>query len=209
MKISSPALHGEHILIESGIIVQFLADLFPARQLEPASGTPAGAMVRARLNFFVDTWNTKVGSFMFSLFKAHTPEERERFSRDWVAAVRREIEPLLADANPYFGGSRRLTLAEVCARTQTLDFFYGKILMGQKVNVAPFIMRIYALAAAGILPASVSEGLSKLPNFSRWAAAVQREPSVLSVWNADKFTERSQERLDRMKAMKEANHHAK
>jgi glutathione S-transferase len=113
MKISSAALGGEHILIESSIIVQFLADLLPGRQLEPASNTPAGAMARARLNFFVDTWNTKVGSFMFSLFKAQTAAERESFSRDWVAAVRREIEPLLADAAPYFGGSQRLTLAEV------------------------------------------------------------------------------------------------
>jgi glutathione S-transferase len=67
-------------------------------------------------------------------------------------------------------------------------------------------MRIYALAAADILPASVSDGLAKLPNFSRWAQAVQREPSVLSIWNADKFTQRSRERLERMKAMKEANH---
>ena len=123
MKISSPALGGEHILIESGIIVQFLADLLPGRQLEPASNTPAGAMARARLNFFVDTWNTKVGSFMFSLFKAQTAAERESFSRDWVAAVRREIEPLLADAAPYFGGSQRLTLAEVGPPFRRLSAF--------------------------------------------------------------------------------------
>ena len=123
MKISSSALGGEHTLIESGIIVQFLADLLPARRLAPPSNSPAGAMARARLNFFIDTWNIKVGSFMFSLFKAQTAAERESFSRDWVAAVRREIEPLLADAAPYFGSSRRLTLAEVGPSFRHLSAF--------------------------------------------------------------------------------------
>jgi glutathione S-transferase len=114
LKIAAPALgSGEHILIESGIIVQFLADLLPSGRLELPSNTVAGAMQRARLNFFIDTWNTKVGPFMFNLFKAQTAADRESFSRDWVGAVRKEIEPLLADAAPYFGGSQRLTLAEV------------------------------------------------------------------------------------------------
>lgn len=100
------------MLIESQIIAQFLADVVPG-VLAPVSNNPQGAFGRARINYFIDTWNTKVGSFMFNLFRAQTDVERETLSKEWVAAVRKEIEPLLADATPFFGGSQRLTLAEV------------------------------------------------------------------------------------------------
>jgi glutathione S-transferase len=182
LKISSPALGGEHILIESAIITQFLADVVPGR-LAPPSNTPLGAIYRARLNFFIDTWNTKVGTLMFHLFKATTPSEREVYSAEWVKAVAKEIEPLLTDAEPYFAGSKKMTLAEVM--------------------VAPFIVRIYALAYANVLPSSVIEGLEKLPHFGRWAANVRKEQSVLSVWNPDKFVSRTNERLEKMAQMKQ------
>jgi glutathione S-transferase len=100
-------------LTESGVIAQFLADLVPGSHLLPPSNTPDGALFRARVGFFVDTWNTKIGNFMFSLFRAQTPAESEKMSQEWVAAVRKEIEPLLADAGPFFGGQSRVTLAEV------------------------------------------------------------------------------------------------
>jgi len=179
VRIASPKLGGEHILIESGIIVQFLADVVPG-PLAPVSNNPLGAIVRARLNYFIDTWNTKIGSFMFTMFRAATPDAREALSREWVAAVKKEIEPLLADAKPYFGGNSKMTLAEI--------------------NVAPFIMRIYALAAANVLPKSVVEGLDGLPNFKAWASSIRQEKSVLSIWDGDKFVDRTQTRLERMKA---------
>jgi glutathione S-transferase len=113
LRIASPKLGGEHILIESEIIVQFLADAVPG-PLAPPSNTPQGAIARARLNYFIDTWNTKIGSYMFNMFRAAKIDAREALSSEWVAAVKKEIEPLLTDANPYFGGSSSMTLAEVC-----------------------------------------------------------------------------------------------
>jgi glutathione S-transferase len=178
LKISSAALGGEHILIESHIIVQFLADVVPGI-LAPSSETPQGAFARARLNYFTDTWNTKVGTFMFKLFGAQTLADRERLGTEWVAAVKKEIEPLLGDAAPFFGGSKRLTLAEV--------------------NVAPFLLRIWALAAAEIIPKSVTNGLDQLPNFSKWANSVMAQPSVRGIWNEPTFVQRTQQRLERMK----------
>ena len=35
--------------------------------------------------------------------------------RDVVAMLEKEIEPLLKDAKPFFGGSERMTMAEVSA----------------------------------------------------------------------------------------------
>jgi glutathione S-transferase len=183
LKISSPALGGEHILIESAIIVQFLADVVPGR-LAPPSNNPLGAIYRARLNFFIDTWNTKVGTLMFHLFKAASPQERELFANEWVKAVAKEIEPLLADADPYFAGSKKMTLAEVM--------------------VAPFIMRIHALAEANVLPKCVVDGLDKLPNFGKWSANVKAEKSVTGVWDAENFVQRTNDRLEKMAQMKQA-----
>lgn len=50
---------------------------------------------------------------MFSVLKASDEKEKEELTTKWVEAVKKEIEPLLKDAGPFFGGSRRLTLAEV------------------------------------------------------------------------------------------------
>jgi glutathione S-transferase len=115
LRISSSQLAGgkQQVLTESGVIAEFLADLAPNSSLLPPSNTPDGALFRARVSFFIDTWNTKIGNFMFSLFRAQTEPEREKMSQEWVAAVKKEIEPLLADAAPFFGGQSRLTLAEV------------------------------------------------------------------------------------------------
>lgn len=50
---------------------------------------------------------------MFAMFRAGSEDEKEAKSKEWVAAVQKEIEPLLQNANPFFNGSSSLTLAEV------------------------------------------------------------------------------------------------
>jgi len=112
MKYSFGPLHNE-IITESAIVAQFLCDTKPSHLLSASNSSTEAALFRARLNFFVDTWNTKIGSYMFSMFRAESNEEKEAKSKEWVAAVKREIEPLLNTANPFFGGSNDLTLAEV------------------------------------------------------------------------------------------------
>ena len=112
MKYSFGSLHNE-IITESAIVAQFLCDSKPSHLLPASNSSTEAALFRARLNFFVDTWNTKIGSYMFSMFRAESSEEKEVKSKEWVAAVKREIEPLLNNANPFFGGSNDLTLAEV------------------------------------------------------------------------------------------------
>jgi len=186
LKIASPKLGGEHILIESQIIVQFLADAVPDR-LAPPSNTPMGAIYRARLNYFIDTWNTKIGSFMFNMFRAATTEAKEGLSREWVAAVKQEIEPLLSDAKPFYGGSNSMTLVEVM--------------------VAPFILRIYALAEGNVLPRSVVDGLNSLPNFKAWADVIRQQSSVLSIWDSESFVKRTSARIDRMKTVPQPKAH--
>ena len=62
--------------------------------------------------FFADTWTGKVNTYMYQVMKAEG-EEKEKLGAELVEAVRKEIEPLLEGAGPFYGGSKSITLAEV------------------------------------------------------------------------------------------------
>ena len=122
IKISNGLMKDE-IITESAIVSTFLADAFPSSAFYPASKEgPTSALTRARIAFFADTWTAKVNSFTYPILKAEG-EEKDKLSADLVAAVEKEIEPLLNGIGPFFGGSRVMTLAEVrpfsCARRRT------------------------------------------------------------------------------------------
>lgn len=50
---------------------------------------------------------------MYPVYKMNTLEEKQEECKKWAATVEKEIEPLLKNANPFFGGSDKMTLAEV------------------------------------------------------------------------------------------------
>ena len=45
--------------------------------------------------------------------KAENEEEKKQKGEEMVKVVEKEIEPLLQDAAPFFGGSQQMTMAEV------------------------------------------------------------------------------------------------
>lgn len=94
-------------------MTQFLADAHPSHLLK-ASTDEGGPLQRARIAFFVDTYFSKINSLYFAAAKLEAGAEKEEAAAKYVDSVAKEIEPLLADAAPYFGGSSKLTLAEVC-----------------------------------------------------------------------------------------------
>jgi len=166
------------IVTESGIVATFLADAYPSH-LFPASGNPTAALTRARINFFVDTWFSKAGSFWFQILRADG-DEKTKLADEFVQVVGKEIEPLLKDASPFFGGSSKFTLAEALT--------------------APFILRIYALTKHGLLPQSVVDGFEKLPNFAKWAKEVTKQESVLYIWDEEKVVNGTKTRIEKLKA---------
>lgn len=108
-----PALsYNGNIIIESAIVSQFLADAYPSH-LVPSSNAPGGALHRARVALFVDAFSSKLTSPLFGLYTARTDEEKESIAARFTEGLVKEVEPLLADANPFFGGNDKLTLAEV------------------------------------------------------------------------------------------------
>lgn len=142
------------------------------------------ALKRARINFFTDTWNSKASSYWFKIALEDSEEQKEKLSQELISIVGKEIEPLLKDAAPFFGGSSQLTFAEVI--------------------VAPFILRIFAFAKHGVLPKSLVDGLNGLPNFSKWAAEVVKHDSVTYIWDEEKVVENSKKKLASLKAQKKA-----
>ncbi|KAF4630974.1 hypothetical protein G7Y89_g7162 [Cudoniella acicularis] len=163
------------IITESGIVSQFLADAHPSH-LEKTSNEEGGALQRARINFFVDAWFSKVQGFVFPVFKA-VAEEKEELAVKIVDAIVKEIEPLLKDANPYFGGATKFTLAEVLT--------------------ASFVLRVIAFSKyPELLPKSLSAALeAKAPAFFKWANLVVTQESVTYIWDEKKTAERHIERF--------------
>ncbi|KAI0508918.1 glutathione S-transferase domain-containing protein [Xylaria bambusicola] len=155
----------DQIITESAVVAAFLADAFPSH-LVPASTDANGPLTRARIAFFVDTYMSKVNGSLYPLMKATTEEERSAIIQKTVDAVVKEIEPLLANAGPFFGGSSQLTLAEVLTGS--------------------FVIRLWSWPKYGLVPQSVIDQLSeKAPNFSRWAEAVSKHPSVNGIFDAE------------------------
>jgi glutathione S-transferase len=180
---SVPGLLDDEIITESAIVAQFLADAFPGPFLPASKESPTSALARARINFFVDTWTTKVGSNLYPLFMASDVSAKDEIVTKVVAAVEKELEPLLKNAAPFFNGSQELTLAEAL--------------------VAPFLIRLYDASEDGELaPKALAEKLDSLPNFAKWAKAVRSKESVTQIYDAKKILENTKVRLAKMAADK-------
>lgn len=106
----------DEIITESGIVSQFLADAYPSHLL-PASNSVEGALRRARVAFFVDAFFSKFQAHLGKFVFAKTEADAQAGVEAAVAGLVKEVEPLLRDAAPFFGGAEKLTLAEVrCTR---------------------------------------------------------------------------------------------
>lgn len=181
IKYTVPGLFDEEIVTESAIVSQFLADAFPGPFLPASKESPYAALERAKINFFIDTWNTKVQNNFFPLLTAQGAEAKEEKAGAILSAVEKEIEPLLKNAAPFFNGSETLTLAEAI--------------------IAPFLIRTYDFAEDGVLaPKSLAEKLNALPNFGKWAKAVRERESVNKIYDREVVVARTKERIGKMVA---------
>ncbi|KAJ5782287.1 hypothetical protein N7457_004061 [Penicillium paradoxum] len=163
--VPSISYNGE-IITESGIVAQFLADAHPTHLL-PASTTVESALYRARLAFFVDAFFSKVVPHLFASIRAASEAERDAAAEQLAAAVVKEIEPLLegAERGPFFGGSEKLTLAEV--------------------QSGSFLLRIrsWAKPEHGLVSAKLPALLEQAPRFNRWVEATISHESVNSIYD--------------------------
>ncbi|KAF7118928.1 hypothetical protein CNMCM5793_008564 [Aspergillus hiratsukae] len=172
-----------HIITESGIVAQFLADAHPSHLLPP-SNRVEGALQRARIAFFVDTFLSKgLPQFMASQ-RATSDADRAAAGEALVAAIEKEIEPILASqtgSGPFFGGSEKLTLAEVLTGS-----FLLRLLSFHKPEV-------------GLLREDLPELLEKrTPAFTKWAKATVQQKSVNFIWDEKSVVELTKKKLASM-----------
>ncbi|KAI5821193.1 thioredoxin-like protein [Pyronema omphalodes] len=186
-----PALqYNDTILIESGIITQFLADLpGKSKSILPAPTTPEACLFRARLSLFVETFISKVGSQLYQIMLNSKDEaEKETKIANALEAIKKDIVPMLEvkDAEnptgPFFGGSQEFTLAEV--------------------NCASFLIRIYKLGQEkhGLIPSSFVKGLEQIEVFNNWAQACIKRESVSSIFDEEANVARWREKIAAQKA---------
>ena len=119
-----------------------------------------------------------MGSYWFQILRAED-EAKEQLVKEFLDKVGKEIEPLLSDAKPFFGGSSKVTLAEALT--------------------APFILRIVSFSRNGVLPKSVSQGLEALPNFNKWSQAVIKEDSVTYIWDEASVVSSTKKKIESLK----------
>ena len=105
--------YGGQAIIESAVIAQFLADSVEATHLTPRTGNVQAAFMRARLATFIDTYFSMANKYYYRAIEAKTEEDADEVGKRYVEAVVKDVEPLLQDADPFFGGSNKLTMAEV------------------------------------------------------------------------------------------------
>ncbi|CAK7231653.1 hypothetical protein SBRCBS47491_008003 [Sporothrix bragantina] len=106
-------VYGTQIIRESAIVAQFLADSVPSTHLTPRTGEPEDAVMRAQMAYFVETYFARVNKYYYPAIAAQTEVEADALGVQFNDAVCAEMEPLLQDAGPFFGGSKQLTMAEV------------------------------------------------------------------------------------------------
>ncbi|KAL2832677.1 thioredoxin-like protein [Aspergillus pseudoustus] len=171
------------IIPESAIVTQLLADAHPSHLLPP-SNTEAGAIQRAHISFFVDTFVSKVLPHSFTAHRAATDEERSAATLALVEAIEKNnLEALLypegaSGSGPFFRGAEKLTLAEALTGS--------------------FLLRLLSLHKPeyGLLAPELPELFEKrTPKFLKWAQAVVAQESVNFIWDEKVVGERTAKRF--------------
>ncbi|KAJ5663484.1 hypothetical protein N7507_004215, partial [Penicillium longicatenatum] len=163
-------VHDGHVLTEPGLITQFLVDF----------SEPGGALQRFNVTFFVESYFTKAHCY-FDTAIISCDEEETTAAQKYIDGIVNHIEPLLEDAAPFFGGSSRLTFAEVQAGS--------------------FLLRVIELTKHPvILPGFFIGALEdKAPNFGRWSHAVIGEATVTAVWDEEDVVKRTFDKIEAAK----------
>ncbi|KAL4861417.1 hypothetical protein BDV12DRAFT_180322 [Aspergillus spectabilis] len=177
------------IIPESAIVTQLLADAHPSHLLPP-SNTVEGAIQRAHISFFVDTFFSKVWSSAVAAQKASSESERSEATEALVAAIEKnKVEDLLYPAGSesgsgvFFRGAEKLTLAEALTGS--------------------FLLRLLSLwkPQYGLLAENLPQLLeTRTPRFYKWAQAVVAEESVNFIWDEEVVGSRTAARWKAAKA---------
>ena len=169
---------GGEFVIESNVIAEFVADLFPQAHLRPEGNSADSALKAAKMRLFVEVWQSKVQSNIFTpIFGSGDPKAA---GSKIVDGLKNDISPLLKEYNgPYVLG-KDISMADVLTHS--------------------FLLRLFAFAKAGFYGEGVYEQFESIKEVKEWHDALEARESVKKTWNEKAVVDGIKKFLEKKKA---------
>jgi glutathione S-transferase len=151
---------GNDFVIESNVISEFVADLFPNAHLRPEGHSAEAALKAAKMRQFVEVWQSKVQGLMWAPLM--NPNDKDVDVRI-LNGLKNDVVPLLQE----FGG----------------PYVLGKEFSMADVLTHSFLLRIFAFAKAGVYGDTLYDELQKIKEVKEWHDAIAARESVKKTWN--------------------------
>ena len=153
---------GGEFIIESNVIAEFVADLFPNAHLRPEGSSAEEAVKAAKMRLFVEVFSSKIQPLIFTpLFG---PGDKDAGTKI-VNGLKNDVAPLLREYDgPYVLG-KEFSMAEILTHS--------------------FILRLVAFAKEGFYGEGVYEQLQSIKEVKEWHDAIAARPSVKKTWNEE------------------------
>ena len=151
---------GGDFVIESNVIAEFVADLFPKAQLRPEGHFADAALKAAKMRLFVEVWQSKVQSSIFAPFFG--PGDKDAPTKI-LNGLKNDIVPLLKErGGPYVLG-KEFSMADVLTHS--------------------FVLRLFAFAKEGFYGDELYAKLQEIKEVKQWHDAIASRESTKKTWN--------------------------
>jgi glutathione S-transferase len=148
---------GGDLVVESNVISEFVADLFPQANLRPMGHSRFST---AKMRQFVEVWQWKVQGLIFAPFFG--PSDKDAVTKN-VNRLKNYVVPLLQQYNgPYVLGN---------------EFFMGDVLTHS------FLLRLFTFAKEGFYGEDIYGQLQEIKGVKHWHDAIATRDSVKKTWN--------------------------
>jgi len=167
---------GGNFVIESNVIAEFVADLFPQAHLRPEGNSAEAALKAAKMRLFIEIWNSKVQGSIFAPFFG--PGDKDAPSKI-VNALKNDVAPFFKESGgPYVLG-QEFSMADVMTHS--------------------FVLRLVAWAKAGFYGEGLYEELQEIKEIKEWHDALLSRDSVQKTFDEELIVERMGKHLEAKK----------
>lgn len=164
---------GGDIVVESNVISEFVADLFPQAKLRPEGHSADSVLKAARMRLFVEVWQSKIqGSILAPFFGSGDKDAATKI----VNGLKNDIVPLLQQyGGPYVLG-KEFSMADVLTQS--------------------FLLRLFAFAKNGFYGDELYEQLQGIKEVKEWHDAIAARDSIKKTWDEKLLVNRMKKRLE-------------
>jgi glutathione S-transferase len=160
-------------VIESNVITEMVADLFPQAHLRP-QGNPADAALKAaKMRGFIEVWNSKVQGSIFAPFFG--PGDKDATTK-MVNGLKNDVVPLLKEFSGPFVLGNQFSMAEAMT--------------------ASFVLRLWAYVNAGFYGEGFYEQLEGIKEAKDWHDAIEERHSIKKTWNEKDNVDAMRKRIE-------------